>query len=154
MIFGYLDRRSHTVTSTFGTGSQGLYGNGTTGSNDEITPAYSNSVSTRKSLTTFSERSVLPSFRAMIMHRITRVKGFYQARQTTGSVVRTWRKKRSWLTSLGIYQESLASWSRTRLREGWPVIVSTHVSWFFSWHYPVITKYRMRTRRWRPLGLP
>ncbi len=152
MIFGYLDRRSHHVTSTFGTGSQGLYRNGTdgtTGSNDEIAPAYSDRRMRKytEELNDILGTWCIASSGATIMRRMSRVEGFYQARQTTGSpdVV----EKRSWLTWLGIYQDSVASWTRTKLREGWPVIVGTHVSWFFDWHYPVAREYRTRTRRWR-----
>ena len=46
MIFGYYDRRSHYMSSTYGTGSQGLYrcdSDGASGSNSCIAPSSSSS---------------------------------------------------------------------------------------------------------------
>ncbi len=151
MVFGYLDRRSH-LTSSFGTGSRGLYrsgSDGTAGSNNQIAPSFSDSRMQRytEELNDILGTWCISSSGATLMRRMTRVQSFFQARQSTGSphVV----KDGSWLTFLGVYRESIASWTRARLREGWPVIVGTKEGWFTGWHYPVATKYRTRTRKWR-----
>ncbi len=138
MVFGYLDRRSH-LTSSFGTGSQGLYrsgSDGTTGSNSQVAPSFTDSrmQNYTEELNDILGTWCIFSSGATLMRRMTRVQGFYQARQTTGSprVI----KDGSWLTWLGVYRESIASWTRARLREGWPVIVGTKEGWFTGWHYP------------------
>ena len=51
MVFGYLDRRAHYKTSTYGSGSRGLYrcgSDGTSGSTGCVAPAYSSSDSRLK----------------------------------------------------------------------------------------------------------
>ena len=46
-------------------------------------------------------------------------------------------------------RKSIASYTRAAIRAGWPVVVGTHEGSIFRWHYPVATKYRSRTHKWR-----
>ena len=76
--------------------------------------------------------------------RMDRVSSFYKARRTGGWIT----AKKTALSTLGINQNSIASWTRSKLNQGWPVVVGYKLS-AFSWHYPVAVGYRVRTRKFR-----
>ncbi len=151
MVFGYLDRRSHCVSLQHGTGSQGLYRNGpdgTYGLNSQVAPCRSD---TRmepyiENLNRIMGTYCSDSGGATKLRRMDDVLSFYKARQTGKPrvVLDKWV-----LSFLGMYHESIASWTRARVREGWPVIIGTKKTWFSGFHAPVVTKYRRRSRRYR-----
>ncbi len=150
MIFGYFDRRSHK-TSRYGTRSQGLYRSGvdgTSGSNSQVAPSYSDSRMRRytENLNRITRTFCVGSGGATLIGRMDDVLSFYKARQTGNPRL----VSDKWLFSyLGMYQDGIADWTRARIREGWPVIVGTKTSIVTGFHYPVVTKYRRRTRRYR-----
>ncbi len=153
MIFGYFDRRSHDRTSNYGTGSQGLYRSGLDGSygSDSERAPYSSDGEPRmrryiERLNHITRTFCVGSEGATLIGRMDDVLSFYKARQTGNPRL----VSDKWLLSyLGMYHEPIAAWTRARVREGWPVIVGTKVTWVSGFHFPVVTKYRTRSRRYR-----
>ncbi len=151
MIFGYLDRRSHFKSSTYGTGSQGLYrsgSDGTSGSNSQVAPDWSDTRMRRykEKLHDILNTFCISSSGATTFAGMDNIESFFKARQKSGNP-RVVSDK--WLLSyLGVYKESIAGWTRNRIKEGWPVIVTTKKTWISGWHYPVATRYRGRSRKY------
>ncbi len=151
LIFGYYDRRSH-INTTYGNGSWPLYRdgwNGTSGNDSEVAPRYSDDRMQRytEALNSILGTWCMSDLGLTYMGRMSRVQEFFAERQQTGSpriVTDSWL-----LTNLGGYNDEIAAWSRDRLSEGWPVVVTTKDSWFSGWHYPVATRFRRRERRYR-----
>ena len=151
MIFGYFDRRSHYVSWQHGTGSQGLYRSGTDGtygSNSQVAPSWSDYRMRRytEKINRILGTFCLFSGGATTIGAMDNVLSFFRSRQTGNPRLAS---NRWFLSYIGIYKESIAAWTREKVREGWPVIVSMKETWVSGFHYPVVTKYRRRSRRYR-----
>ncbi|KAK2156947.1 hypothetical protein LSH36_202g12059 [Paralvinella palmiformis] len=147
MVFGYYDRRSH-YNSAF-TGSENLYGSGsdgTTGSSSEVAPKYNDD---RMRAYIKEQNEILKTFclfgqGATFYYNMNKVEDFFRARETSW-----WprlQEKAHWLSWLGIYSDSVESWTKYKLQDGWPVIVGWRDGSYLAWHYPVATRVRTRIR--------
>ena len=68
-----------------------------------------------------------------------------QARQKTGSP-KVKQTNNLWRL---FARKSIAISTRSWIKSGWPVVVGTHEGSIIAWHYPVATKYKSRTRKYR-----
>ena len=151
MIFGYYDRRSHYQTGVYGNGSQPLYAcsyNGAYGSSGCVAPKYAYTNRIKKYIEVVNK--VLGTWcifknGATFSFQMTRVKGFFQARQKSGHPTIS----RVFIFWKLIRWPKLQRKTRDWIRAGWPVVVGTTEGGAFKWHYPVATKYRQRSRKWR-----
>ncbi len=139
------------MTKRYGTGSQGLHRSGfdgSIGSKSQVAPRWSDTRMRRytEKLNRLMGTFCRSSGGATTFRGMTYVLSFFSWRQPGNHRIQwNWW----WLSFLGMYKESIAEWTRSVIREGWPVIVSTKETWVSGFHYPVVTKYRRRSRKYR-----
>ncbi|ESO98144.1 hypothetical protein LOTGIDRAFT_239083 [Lottia gigantea] len=151
MILGYYDRRSHTKSGTYGTGSQSLYrcsSDATSGSSSCKAPSYT--TSTVKKLTEYLNDELktfcLSGQGATTQGNMKRFESYFKSHQTSGSPSVIVHSK-GLVSLVGTYNDGIRDSALSYLRSKWPVVVGIRVSGIFSQHYPVATKYRIRQKR-------
>ena len=154
MVFGYYDRRSHYRTSTYGNGSQTLYGcskDGAYWGSGCVAPKYARTsrIRTYIHVINYKLRSICGFYTSVTYASYMRnVQSFYQVRQKSGKprILQTnavWTDVLKWA-----HAKQTMKW----IDAGWPVVVGTnHFSTVINFlsHYSVATKYRTRIRSWR-----
>ncbi|KAI0219655.1 hypothetical protein LSAT2_028860 [Lamellibrachia satsuma] len=150
MVFGYYDRRSHEKPLTYGDGSQDLYrcgSDGTTGDNSCKAPMYSTTAEVLKYTEKIADALgtwCVFSNGATPAYKMDNIKNFFQERQSGSPTIQ--QTNNFW----NIFsRDSTAIQTREWIRKGWPVVVGTTEDNVFQWHYPVATKYRYYTRKYR-----